>query len=242
MGRRIVGLTRLAPAPIPLAIPEERREPLRGAWGLLGGTFDPPHYAHLAIAEHVRAILDLAGVLFIPAGEPPHKVGRPISPAADRVAMVLAAIDDNAAFRLSRIEVDRPGPSYTADTLALLATDPPSGDTADPAHGEFVLILSSEALLGLPGWHEPQRILARCHVAVVPRLGYRAPAPAWLSEHFPGQEGRVRFVDGPELGHSASLIRRYVTDARPIRYLVPPAVEAYIADHDLYRGSTWIAS
>ncbi len=232
----------LAPAPAPVALAAERREPLRGAWGLLGGTFDPPHYAHLAIAEHVRAVLDLAGVLFIPAREPPHKVGRPISPVDDRVAMVVAAIADNAAFRLSRIEVDRPGPSYTVDTLALLAADPPGGDPTEAPRGEFVLILSSEALLGLPGWHEPQRILERCRIAVVPRLGYRAPAPAWLSEHFPGQEGRVRFIDGPELGHSASLIRRYVTDGRPIRYLVPPAVEAYIADHDLYRTPPWTAA
>ena len=97
------------------------------------------------------------------------------------------------------------------------------------ASGEYVLILSTEALLGLPGWHEPQRILGQCLVAVVPRPGYRAPGRAWFGEHFPGQEGRVVFVEGPELGHSASLIRRYAADGQPIRYLVPPAVEAYVA-------------
>lgn len=207
----------------------------RDAWGILGGTFDPLHYAHLAIAEHVRDALHLAGVLFIPAGAPPHKQGRPISPAEDRVAMVGAAIADNRDFRLCRAEVDRGGLSYMADTLAQLLREPPVPD----ATRGYVLILSAEALLGLPGWHEPQRILERCRIAVVPRLGYRAPARPWLSEHFPGQEERVIFVDGPELGHSASQIRRLASEGRSIRYLVPPAVEAYIADHDLYPPELW---
>jgi len=233
-----VGLTGAAVAQAPTALPAELRSRTRGAWGILGGTFDPPHYGHLAIAEHVRAALDLIGVLFVPAGIPPHKRGQPISPAPDRVAMVEGAIGDNAAFRLSRVEVDRPGPSYTADTLALLRADPPRGTSGGGpdvrASGEYVLILSTEALLGLPGWHEPQRILRQCLVAVVPRPGYRAPGRAWFSEHFPGQEGRVVFVEGPELGHSASLIRRYAAAGLPIRYLVPPAVEAYVEEHGLY--------
>ena len=125
LGRRAVGLTDTAVAPVPTVLPAELRARTRGAWGILGGTFDPPHYGHLAIAEHVRVALDLIGVLFVPAGIPPHKQGQPISPAADRVAMVEGAIADNSAFQLCRIEVDRPGPSYTADTLALLRADPP---------------------------------------------------------------------------------------------------------------------
>jgi len=233
-----VGLTDTAVAPVPTALPAELRSRTRGAWGILGGTFDPPHYGHLAIAEHVRVALDLIGVLFMPAGVPPHKQGQPISPVADRVAMVEGAIADNPAFRLCRIEVDRPGPSYTADTLALLRADPPHLTTADGADvrasGEYVLILSTEALLGLPGWHEPQRILGQCLVAVVPRPGYRTPGQAWFGEHFPGLEDRVVFVEGPALGHSASLIRRYAADGLPIRYLVPPAVDGYVREHALY--------
>ena len=119
-----MGLTDAAVATVPPRCRPSCAPRTRGAWGILGGTFDPPHYGHLAIAEHVRAALDLIGVLFVPAGIPPHKPGQPISPAADRVAMVEGAIADNAAFRLCRIEVDRPGPSYTADTLALLRADP----------------------------------------------------------------------------------------------------------------------
>ena len=239
-----MGLTDTAVAPVPTVLPAELRARTRGAWGILGGTFDPPHYGHLAIAEHVRVALDLIGVLFVPAGIPPHKQGQPISPAADRVAMVEGAISDNSAFQLCRIEVDRPGPSYTADTLALLRADPPrlttQGGAAGRATGEYVLILSTEALLGLPGWHEPQRILGQCLVAVVPRPGYRAPGRAWFGEHFRGLEDRVVFVEGPALGHSASLIRRYAADGQPIRYLVPPAVDAYVREHALY--DAWPAS
>jgi nicotinate-nucleotide adenylyltransferase len=234
-----MGLSGIAVAPVPTAVPAEVRSWTRGAWGVLGGTFDPPHFGHLAIAEHVRAVLDLVGVLFVPAGVPPHKQGQPISPVADRVAMVEGAIAGNPAFRLSRVEVDRPGPSYTADTLALLHAEPLVGAGGAAPAGDarrYVLILSTEALLGLPGWHDPQRILRQCLVAVVPRPGYRAPGRAWFSEHFPGQEARVIFVEGPELGHSASLIRRYASEGLPIRYLVPPAVEAYVVEHGLYDG------
>jgi len=220
-------------APLPAALQVE--VDAIGAWGILGGTFDPPHYAHLAIAEHVRDVLALQGVIFIPAGAPPHKQGRPISPAEDRVAMVESAIADNAGFRICRVEVDRPGLSYMADTLLQLQRDPP---VPDVSRG-YVLILSAEAMLGLPGWREPQRVLERCRIAVVPRLGYRAPARAWLSEHFPGQESRVMFVDGPELGHSASAIRRLASEGRSIRYLVPPAVETYILGHELYPATLW---
>ena len=122
-----MGLSGTAVAPAPTTVPAELRSRTRGAWGILGGTFDPPHYGHLAIAEHVRVVLDLEVVLFVPAGVPPHKQGQPISPVADRVAMVEAAIAGNPAFRLSRVEVDRPGPSYTADTLALLHAEPLAG-------------------------------------------------------------------------------------------------------------------
>ncbi len=230
-----MGLSGTAMAPTLLPVGELEDGATEGAWGILGGTFDPLHYAHLAISERVRDVLRLAGILFVPAGAPPHKRDRPISPAEDRVAMVAAGIADNPAFRLCRVEVDRPGLSYMADTLAQLIADPPVPD----ASRGYVLILSAEAMLGLPGWHEPQRILEHCRVAVVPRLGYRAPARPWLAEHFPGQESRVIFVDGPELGHSASQIRRLASEGRSIRYLVPPAVEAYILDHSLYPPELW---
>ncbi len=205
--------------------------PASGAWGVLGGTFDPIHCAHLAIAEQTREALGLAGVLFVPAGVPPHKLGQRITPVAHRTAMVELAIRDNPAFRLSRIEADRPGPSYSVETVERLLADPPQ--PWDPAGG-LVLIVSMEALLGLETWRGPERLLRLCRLAVVPRRGYPVRARTWMSEHFAGLEDRVIELDGPDLGHSASAIRERVAAGRSIRYLVPPAVEAYILDHGLY--------
>lgn len=196
----------------------------RPAIGLMGGTFDPVHVGHLAIAEEARDALGLERILFVPAGSPPHKPASEVTATHHRVALVALAIEDNPAFELSRIEVDRPGPSYTVDTVERLAED-----------AEVTVILSAETFRELPTWHEPERLFAAAFVAVVPRDGYPAPDPGWLSETFPGREGRVRFLEGPRLGLSSTDIRARVAAGRSIRYLVPPAVEAYIASNGLYR-------
>jgi nicotinate-nucleotide adenylyltransferase len=206
-----------------------------GAWGVLGGTFDPVHYAHLAIAEEARDALGLAGVLFVPASVPPHKVGRPITAPEDRIAMVELAIAGNPAFHASRIELDRDGPSFTVDTIELLLADPPR--PWSPEAG-LVFIMSVEALVGLETWHEPARLLAACRIAVVPRRGYPVAPREWTAAHFPGFEERLIVLDGPDLGHSASDIRERAAAGRSIRYLVPPEVEAYILARGLYRNAT----
>ena len=211
-----------------------------GTWGILGGTFDPIHYAHLAVAEQTREALDLVGVLFLPAGIPPHKSGRSITPSARRVEMVELAIADNPGFTLSRVEVDRPGPSYAVETLEELLE---TGDGS--ARSDYVFILSAEAFGELPSWRDPDRLLELCRLAVVPRLGHASPGREWVAQRFPGREERVVFLEGPELGHSASEIRRRAGAGRSIRYLVPPAVERYIRDHRIYgdedvdRGLAW---
>jgi nicotinate-nucleotide adenylyltransferase len=205
-----------------------------GRWGILGGTFDPIHYGHLAIAESAREELGLAGVLFVPAGLPPHKPDRIISAPSHRAAMVELAIADDPAFRLNRIELDRSGPSYSVDTVRLLLEA-----DAEASPERYVFIVSVEALASLHTWREPRRLLELSVLAVVPRLGARSPGRAWIAEHFPGQEDRVLFLDGPELGHSASDIRRRASQGRSIRYLVPPAVEAYIKEHSLYPPDLW---
>lgn len=192
--------------------------------GMMGGTFDPIHVGHLAIADEVREALDLERILFVPAGTPPHKPAAEVTSVEHRVAMVEAAIADNEAFELSRIEVDRAGPSFTVDTVEVLAST-----------FEVTVILSAETFHELPSWHAPDRLFAAAHVAVVPREGYAAPDPAWLSKAFPGREDRVRYVEAPHLGVSSTGIRARVRDGRSIRYLVPDAVAAYIAAHGLYR-------
>jgi nicotinate-nucleotide adenylyltransferase len=200
-------------------------EVVPGSLGIFGGTFDPIHLAHLAVAEAARDDLGLERVRFIPAGEPPHKPGRAIADGEHRLALVELAIAGNPAFEASRMELDRPGPSYTVDTLEALA-----GTT-----GELTLILSAEAFMELPTWREPDRVLSLARLAVAPRDGYPEATAAFLTRHFPGLEDQVVFLDGPRMRLSASEIRARAAAGRSLRYLVPDAVAAHISDHGCYR-------
>jgi len=197
----------------------------RGPVGILGGTFDPIHVGHLAVAESVREQLDLRRVVFVPAAVPPHR-GAPAASAEDRAAMVELAIAGNPAFVIDRLEIERPGPSYAVDTLEILAAREP-----DPW-----FILSAEALAGLPTWRSPRRVIELARLAIVPRPGAAPPSRAWLDEHFPGCGNRVAVLEGPLLPISGTAIRERLAAGRSIRYLVPDAVRAYITDHGLYRS------
>ena len=196
--------------------------------GVMGGTFDPIHLGHLAVAEEAREVLGLDRILFVPTGQPPHKPAGAVTPIEHRLAMVELAIADNPAFELSRVEVDRLGPSYTVDTVERLAA---AGD-------RLTVILSAETFAELPTWHEPERLFEAARVAVAPRWGYPAPDPEWLAEAFPGREVRVSYLEGPRLGVSSTALRARVAAGRSIRYLVPAPVEAYIATHHLYSPMT----
>jgi len=191
--------------------------------GVMGGTFDPIHLGHLAVAEEAREVLGLDRILFVPAGRPPHKPAVEVTSIEHRLAMVELAIADNPAFELSRIEIERPGPSYTVDTLEALA-----------ATGSLTVILSAETFAELPTWHEPWRLFEAARVAVAPRWGYPAPDPDWLAATFPGREDRVSYLEGPRLGVSSTALRARVAAGRSIRYLVPQPVAAYIAANNLY--------
>jgi nicotinate-nucleotide adenylyltransferase len=204
-----------------------------GSLGVLGGTFDPIHHGHLVIAEEAREALGLELVLLIPASMPPHKPGRPVTPARHRLAMVELAIAGNPAFEVSRIELERGGRSYSVDTLLALR------DLRGPAAGDPWFILSSEALAELPTWREPDRILELCRLAVVPRAGFEPLDTGWVTANYPGREDRVRFLPGPLLPISGSVVRRRAAAGRSVRYLVPDAVARYIADQRLYTGPTW---
>ncbi len=200
---------------------------LRGAHGLFGGTFDPIHLAHLAVAEAALDDLGLADVTFIPAGQPPHKTDRSISPAADRAAMVAAAIADNPGFRLGTIELERDGPSYTVDTLQALT---------DAGVGPLALIIAMDSFLDLPTWREPERVLALASLVLAPRDGIEEAPSDYLDRHLPGVRAHVVRLAGPYLRLSASEVRRRAAAGRSVRYLVPDAVAAYIGDHALYRS------
>jgi nicotinate-nucleotide adenylyltransferase len=208
------------PVPAPAAV-------VRGSVGVFGGTFDPIHHGHLAIAEEAREALGLERVLFVPAAASPFKTDGDATDAVHRLAMVEAAIEGNPSFTCSRLELDRPGPSFTVDTLAALA-----GEGSGP--DALWLILSSEALAGLPRWREPGRILDLARLAVVPRAGHDPLGPDWACATFPGREDRFRFLPGPLLPISGSVIRRRAAAGRSVRYLVPDAVARYIKMYGLY--------
>ena len=203
-----------------------------GSLGVFGGTFDPIHLAHLAVAEEAAEALGLERIVFVPAGQPPHKPGRVITPAEHRLAMVELAVAGNGRFAVDRLELERPGPSYTVDTLdAIRASRDAAGDSSD-----LVLILSGEAFLDLMTWRAPRRILELARVAVAPRDGYPDAGPEFLREHLPDLAGRATFLDSPRLRMSASELRARAAAGRSLRYLVPDAVAAYISDHALYRN------
>lgn len=199
----------------------------RRAVGILGGTFDPIHYGHLVIAEDCWYQLGLDEVLFVPAGDPPHKRGRVISPAADRVAMVALAIADNPHFRLSRVEVDRPGISYSVETVARLRKE--LGPEA-----RLFFVIGADMLRDLPSWHQPDRLADLCEIVAVNRPGYPPFDLTRLEPAVPRAAERIRQLEVPELNIAASDLRRRVAEGRPITYMTPDAVVRYIQERGLY--------
>ncbi len=195
--------------------------------GVMGGTFDPPHIGHLVAAEEARVRLRLERVYFVPAGTPPHKMDEPVTPVEHRLEMVTRAVASNPYFVISRVDVDRPGPSYTVDTLTLLRQEL-------GAEVELYFIMGMDSLADLPNWHEPQRIIELCRLAVVDRPGYDADIGS-LERILPGLSRRVEFVPMPQLEISSTELAERVRQGLPIRYQVPPAVEEYIHAHRLYR-------
>lgn len=196
--------------------------------GIFGGTFDPVHVGHLIVAEQCREQADLQEIWFVPSARPPHKLDRAQTPFAHRAEMIRLAIAGHASFRVDELERDRPGPSFTVDTLEEL--------TASHPEHEFHLILGSDCLPDLPSWREPQRIAELASFAIVERPG----SPCWPRERFleelkPVKEVRVHLVHSPLLEIASRDLRQRVAQARSIRYQVPRAVECYIETHGLYR-------
>jgi nicotinate-nucleotide adenylyltransferase len=197
--------------------------------GVLGGTFDPIHDGHLALGQAACDLLKLDRVLFVPAARPPHKVNDRVTDAAIRCEMVQLAIAGNSHFELSRAELDRPGLSYTIDTLRDLAA---TAELGKPH--ELYLILSVESLLGFHEWEDPTAILDLARVAALPRPGTPTPDRAWLTRHFPGREDRFLYLDGFHLSHASRELRALAARGRSLRYLVPGAVADYIKKTGLY--------
>ena len=193
--------------------------------GVFGGTFDPPHIAHQLLAEQAREQLQLDTVLWVPAGDPWRKGERDVTPAADRVAMVERTVEGNQAFEVSRLEIEREGPTYSVETLAALRSERPD---AEP-----FFLLGADALADLPNWREPQRLIELVTLGVAAREGPR-PGDGALEALLPGLSRRVAWIELPRLDISATELRRRASEGRSLRYFVAPAVEAYIREQGLY--------
>lgn len=199
--------------------------------GVLGGTFDPIHYGHLVIAEEVYARLNLAEMVFVPAGQPPHKPDKVVTEAEHRLAMLELAIASNPHFTISKVDLERPGPSYTVDTLRLLRKQ----------WGEqtaIYFVIGWDSMEELLTWHDPAGVLeALTYLVAVRRPGYNESRGFldWLESRLPGTRQRLLQVEAPQFDISASDLRLRVAEGRPIKYQIPESVEQYILQYGLYR-------
>jgi nicotinate-nucleotide adenylyltransferase len=191
----------------------------------MGGTFDPVHHGHLSAASEVRALFSLDEVLFVPTGQPWQKSHRDVSPAEDRYLMTVVATASNPGFSVSRCDLDRPGPTYTVDTLRDLR-----GHYGDAA--ELFFITGSDALAQILGWRSVDELFALAHFVGVTRPGYE---PVDTGQ-FP--DGAVTLVEVPALAISSSDCRARVHQGRPVWYLVPDGVVQYIDKRGLYRAAS----
>jgi nicotinate-nucleotide adenylyltransferase len=197
--------------------------------GVLGGTFDPIHLGHLLLAEMACEIITLQRVLFVPVADPPHKQERHITPAPHRQAMVALALKGNARFELCSVDLERPGPHYSTDTVRLIRRQLGVGPD------DCYFIIGSDSLQDLPDWHQPAELITLCRLAVAHRPGYQ-PDISGLVTKLPDLEQRLVWVEMPEVGISASDIRTRVEKARSIHYQVLEEVRQYILTYQLYRS------
>ena len=194
--------------------------------GIMGGTFDPIHYGHLLAAEFARAAAGLNRVIFVPSGNPPHKSYGGMAAAEDRFEMARLAIESNPCFEISRLEIDREGPSYTADTLEFFSA-------LYPGAGLF-FITGLDAALDIPNWHEPLKILSLCRILVIARTGY-------IRDKISMSDDLIRdsllILDTELIDISATDIRNKARSGCGIRYMTPDAVCDYIKMKNLYSAA-----
>ena len=188
--------------------------------GIMGGTFDPIHHGHLVAASEVAALYDLDEVIFVPTGEPWQTAERDVSPAEHRYLMAVIATASNPRFWVSRVDIDRTGPTYTIDTIRDIAAQRPGAD--------LYFITGADALNQILSWKQAEEALQLAHFVGVTRPGYELSAA-----HLPHDS--VRLLDVPAMAISSSDVRRRVREGRPVWYLVPDGVVQYISKHRLYR-------
>jgi len=196
--------------------------------GLFGGTFDPPHIGHLILASEAVHQLGLSRLLWMLAPDPPHKLDQPITPLPHRLEMLQRMIEGNPSFEISRLEIDRPGPHYTIDTVRLLSQLEPKAD--------ITLLLGGDSLRDLPTWRLCANLVAEVSkIGVMRRPGDPFDMPA-LEAKIPGVTEKVAFIDAPLQDLASREIRRRVANGEVYRYYVHPSVYEYIETQQLYRA------
>ena len=201
--------------------------------GVLGGAFNPPHIGHLVLAQEALVRLELESVLFMPMGQAPHREIRD-DPGADvRVELCEAAVADDERFRVSTLETGRKGPSYTVDTLQALKKEGPKD--------ELFWILGGDQAARLRSWHEPEKVLEMCTVAVTERGAWRRAGVHVALSGLRGAD-RIVYFDMPGISVSSSLVRRRAARGEPIRYLVPDRVAELIEERGLYKTAEAVAA
>ncbi len=195
--------------------------------GVLGSAFNPPHLGHLALAQEALWQLGLSEVLLVPTGEAPHKRIAEDPGKEIRLAMTRLAASDDARFTVSTLEVEREGPSYTSETLELLAEE--KGDT------ELVFVMGADAAVGLESWHRPERVVELARLAVARRQGVSDTEVAAVMRSLGASEGGT-MLEMPQFGVSSSAVRERAASGRPLRYLVPEPVARFIEERGVYSG------
>lgn len=193
--------------------------------GVLGSAFNPPHLGHLALAQEALWQLDLAEVILVPTGDAPHKRIADDPGREQRMAMTRLAAADDARFSVSALEVEREGPSYTCETLRLLAEE--RGET------ELVFVMGADAAVGLESWSEPERVVERARLAIARRAGISEAEVAAVLRSL-GAEHRATMLEMPQFGVSSSAVRERAAAGRPLRYLVPEPVARFIEEKGIY--------
>jgi nicotinate-nucleotide adenylyltransferase len=194
--------------------------------GVLGGTFDPPHFGHLILADFAMQALKLDQVLFVPAGNPPHKPDLTRSSAEARLAMLACALPDDPRYSISRVDLDRPGPHYTLDMLRLLQAEHPTAT--------LYFIMGGDSFRDLPQWNRPNELIAACELVIMQRPNVDIH-PDMHASLIPNLAARSTFIDAPLIGISSTDIVRWLNEGQSLRYLLPAPVLEYIHHHGLYR-------
>jgi nicotinate-nucleotide adenylyltransferase len=202
--------------------------------GVLGGAFNPPHTGHMVLAQEALVQLGLERVLLMPMGEAPHREIADDPGRDTRFALCEAAVSGDGRMEVSRLEIDREGPSYTVDTLEALAAERPDD--------ELVWILGGDQAAKLRSWREPDRVLELATIAATERGAWRRPGIVVEASHL-RNSGRLVFFDMPPVGLSSTTIRQRVARGQPVKYLVPDAVAELIEERGLYgAGAEAVAS